>query len=160
MSATASVQPTCSLSELTEAVRALSEIMRAGDLEKIDVSFEGVSIRLRAGRATVVRHQPALAVRPSQTPSPEPPASNNVYVISAPMIGTYYASASPGDPPFVREGERVQVGQTIGIIEAMKIMNEIAADREGTVIEIVAKNAQPVEYGSPLLRLQLDGDEE
>jgi acetyl-CoA carboxylase biotin carboxyl carrier protein len=69
------------------------------------------------------------------------------------MIGTYYAAPSPGDAPFVQIGDEVEVGQAIGIIEAMKIMNEIIADRSGIVLEVLVENAQPVEYGSPLLRL-------
>ena len=73
--------------------------------------------------------------------------------MTAPMIGTYYASPSPGDPPFVQVGDAVEVGQTIGIIEAMKIMNEIAADRNGVVAEVLVANSQAVEYGSPLIRI-------
>ncbi|HUG17233.1 MAG TPA: biotin/lipoyl-containing protein [Thermomicrobiales bacterium] len=69
------------------------------------------------------------------------------------MIGTFYSSPAPGEPPFVVAGDHIEEGQTIGIIEAMKIMNEIASDRAGTVVELVATNAQPVEFGSPLVRL-------
>jgi acetyl-CoA carboxylase biotin carboxyl carrier protein len=79
----------------------------------------------------------------------EPPA----VLITAPMIGTFYAAATPGAQPFVAEGDEVYVGQTIGIIEAMKIMNEISADRAGVVEAILVGNGQPVEYGSPLMRL-------
>ncbi len=73
--------------------------------------------------------------------------------ITAPMIGTFYSSPSPGEPPFVRLGDRIEAGQVVGIIEAMKIMNEIVADRPGIVADIMVENAQAVEYGSPLLRL-------
>jgi len=75
------------------------------------------------------------------------------HVVAAPMIGTFYASPSPGDPPFVEVGDSVEVGQTIGIIEAMKIMNEITSDRAGVVAEVLARNAEAVEYGSPLIRI-------
>jgi len=70
------------------------------------------------------------------------------------MIGTFYTSATPGAPPFVTEGDEVYVGQTIGIIEAMKIMNEIAAEGTGLVEAVLVGNGQPVEYGSPLMRLK------
>jgi acetyl-CoA carboxylase biotin carboxyl carrier protein len=69
------------------------------------------------------------------------------------MVGTYYRSTSPTDPPLVQPGDRVEVGQLIGIIEAMKIMNEITADRSGTVLDVIAENATAVEFGSPLIRL-------
>jgi len=75
------------------------------------------------------------------------------HVVTAPMIGTYYASPSPGEAPFVQIGDEVEVGQVIGIIEAMKIMNEIISDRSGVVAEVMVENAQAVEYGSPLIRL-------
>jgi acetyl-CoA carboxylase biotin carboxyl carrier protein len=75
------------------------------------------------------------------------------------MIGTYYSAPSPGEDPFVQIGDEVEIGQVIGIIEAMKIMNEITADSAGVVAEILVENAQAVEYGSPLIRLteQTDG---
>ena len=73
--------------------------------------------------------------------------------ITAPMIGIFYASPTPGTPPFVSEGDVVELGQTIGVIEAMKIMNEIAADRSGLVDAVLVASGQPVEYGSPLFRL-------
>jgi acetyl-CoA carboxylase biotin carboxyl carrier protein len=70
------------------------------------------------------------------------------------MIGTYYAAPGPGEPVFIEPGDEIEVGQTIAIIEAMKIMNEIAADRAGVVLEVLVRNAQAVEYGQPLLRLE------
>jgi acetyl-CoA carboxylase biotin carboxyl carrier protein len=71
------------------------------------------------------------------------------------MIGTYYASPSPGARPFVDVGDEIKAGQVVGIIEAMKIMNEIVADQAGEVMGILATNGQPVEYGSPLILLAL-----
>jgi acetyl-CoA carboxylase biotin carboxyl carrier protein len=69
------------------------------------------------------------------------------------MVGTYYKAPEPGADPYVKMGSRVTTGQTVCIIEAMKIMNEIAADRAGVVEAILVGNGQPVEYGSPLMRL-------
>jgi acetyl-CoA carboxylase biotin carboxyl carrier protein len=69
------------------------------------------------------------------------------------MVGTFYTSPTPSAPPIVTVGDYVVAGQTIGIIEAMKIMNEITTDRAGVVMEFLVDNAQPVEYGSPLLRV-------
>jgi acetyl-CoA carboxylase biotin carboxyl carrier protein len=84
------------------------------------------------------------------------PDDNRHHTITAPMIGTYYDTPAPGEPPFVSVGEHVDEGQTIGIIEAMKIMNEIAADRAGTVVALLATSGVTVEYGSPLVQLEPD----
>ena len=74
----------------------------------------------------------------------------NEHVITAPMVGTYYASPSPGAKPFVEIGDEVKVGQVLCIIEAMKMMNQIEADRAGRITSIMARNGDPVEFGQPL----------
>ena len=73
------------------------------------------------------------------------------HLVVSPMVGTFYHAPEPGAPPFVKVGDTVEVGQTIGIVEAMKLMNPITADIEGTVVEIVTGNAEPVEFGQPLV---------
>lgn len=145
------------LDDVTAAVRSLVEMMRGNGLTKIDVSVGDVSIKLRAGgvrEVIVAAGEPRDLGGSVADPAAEP--SRGGHVITAPMIGTYYGSPGPGEPAFVRPGDRIEAGQTIGIIEAMKIMNEISADRGGVVAEILVANAQPVEYGSPLVRLTLD----
>ncbi len=124
--------------------------MRQSSITELDLDLGDVSLRLRrptpdldGGGEVRLEHQP-----PAST-EPDPPE----ILITAPMIGTFYAAATPGAQPFVTEGDDVYVGQTIGIIEAMKIMNEIAADRAGVVEAILVGNGEPVEYGSPLMRL-------
>jgi acetyl-CoA carboxylase biotin carboxyl carrier protein len=74
--------------------------------------------------------------------------------VEAPMVGTFYRAPSPGADPFVQEGDTVGVGQTLCILEAMKLMNEVKADQEGIVQRILAENAQPVEYGQLLFELE------
>ncbi|MGI6070882.1 MAG: acetyl-CoA carboxylase biotin carboxyl carrier protein [Blautia sp.] len=71
-------------------------------------------------------------------------------VVKAPLVGTFYSSASPDMPPFVKEGDRVEKGQVLGIVEAMKLMNEIESEFTGTVVKILVDNEQVVEYGQPL----------
>ncbi|HXZ92521.1 MAG TPA: acetyl-CoA carboxylase biotin carboxyl carrier protein [Burkholderiales bacterium] len=88
--------------------------------------------------------KPAAAAGPAAEPSPEG------HVVKSPMVGTFYRAASPDAKPFVEVGEVVKEGQTICIVEAMKLMNEIEADASGTVKAILVENGQPVEYGQPL----------
>ncbi|CAN5374026.1 hypothetical protein BH09CHL1_BH09CHL1_32840 [soil metagenome] len=141
-------QPT--LESTAETVRRLAEVLSDHGLAKVEVSFGSVQIRLSAGKPAVVVAAPLTAVAPAAAAEPgEAPG----HIVAAPMIGTYYASPSPGEPSFVDVGDAVEVGQTIGIIEAMKIMNEITSDRAGIVAEIFAKNSEAVEYGSPLIRI-------
>ena len=144
------------LDDVARTVRALVDTMKANGLTKLEVEIGDVSIRLRAGAGGETKIVQSRAQDVLIVPSPAETIVDTAHIVTAPMIGTFYTSASPGEPPFVRQGDRVEEGQTIGIIEAMKIMNEIASDRAGVVIEILASNAQPVEYGSPLLRLDLD----
>ena len=148
------------LDNVARTVRALAETMRSNGLTKLEVEVGDIHIRLRAGaggEAKIVQNRTQEVLVAA---TPLEPIRESGHVVTAPMIGTFYTSAAPGEPPLVRLGDRVDAGQTIGIIEAMKIMNEIASDRAGAVVEILANNAQPVEYGSPLLRLSLDEDEE
>jgi acetyl-CoA carboxylase biotin carboxyl carrier protein len=130
-------------------VQSLATVMRQSSITELDLDLGDVSLRLRRptsnhdGSEIRLENQPLAA---TEADLPE-------ILITAPMIGTFYAAATPGAQPFVAEGDDVYVGQTIGIIEAMKIMNEIAADRAGVVEAILVGNGQPVEYGSPLMRL-------
>ena len=86
------------------------------------------------------------------TPIDEPVEMDG-HVVTSPMIGTFYSASAPGEPAYVQVGDEVETGQVVGIIEAMKIMNEITADKSGVVVEILANNAEAVEYGSPLIRI-------
>jgi len=86
------------------------------------------------------------AVLESAAPKPKP----SEHVITAPMVGTFYASPSPGAKPFVEIGDEIKVGQVLCIIEAMKMMNQIEADRAGRVASVMARNGDPVEFGQPL----------
>jgi acetyl-CoA carboxylase biotin carboxyl carrier protein len=82
--------------------------------------------------------------------APETAAEPEGHVVKSPMVGTFYRSSSPGSTPFVEVGDTVKKGQTICIIEAMKLMNEIEADKDGVIKAALAENGQPVEYGEPL----------
>jgi len=98
---------------------------------------------------------PALPVlAPAAPVAPEPAPLPAGHVLKSPMVGTFYRSATPGGKAFVEVGDLVQKGQTVCIIEAMKLMNEIDCDRDGTVKAILVENGQPVEYGEPLLVIE------
>jgi acetyl-CoA carboxylase biotin carboxyl carrier protein len=137
--------------EIAGLVRSLAGMMDGG-ISELDVTFGVVSIRLRGSTSTA----PRAAVEVSPDPTADEiaiAAGESEHVITAPMIGTFYASPSPGEPLFVQVGDAIEAGQVVGVIEAMKIMNEIIADRSGVVTAVMVGNAQPVEYGSPLIRL-------
>ncbi len=142
--------PEPTLAEAADAVRKLAAVMDDHQLSKIEVSLGKLNIRIRAGKSAEPVVITSAAVVSETVVATE---SNDGHVVTAPMIGTYYSAPSPGEPAFVSVGDTVEAGQVIGIIEAMKIMNEIAADRGGTVTEVFVTNSQPVEYGSPLIRI-------
>jgi len=142
--------PEPTLAETADAVRKLAAVMDDHQLSKIEVSLGKLNIRIKAGKSGEPVVITSAAVVSETVVATE---SSDGHVVTAPMIGTYYSAPSPGEPAFVSVGDTVEAGQVIGIIEAMKIMNEIAADRGGTVTEIFVTNSQPVEYGSPLIRI-------
>jgi acetyl-CoA carboxylase biotin carboxyl carrier protein len=135
--------------QVADLVQSLAAVMRQSSITELDLDLGDVSVRLRRPTSNHDGGETRLENDSLAPAKPDPPE----VLITAPMIGTFYAAATPGAQPFVAEGDEVYVGQTIGIIEAMKIMNEIAADRAGIVEAILVGNGQPVEYGSPLMRL-------
>jgi acetyl-CoA carboxylase biotin carboxyl carrier protein len=140
-------------------------------LEEFEYERDGVRIRLKKASANpqgAMRVFPApeivvpgaTAAPHASTAAPAPSASRDaaaeagrsedLHVVKSPIVGTYYASASPGAEPFVKVGSHVESGDVLCIIEAMKLMNEIEADVAGDVVRIFVENGQPVEYGEPL----------
>jgi acetyl-CoA carboxylase biotin carboxyl carrier protein len=95
----------------------------------------------------------AASAGPAAAAAPEEPAPSG-HVLKAPMVGTFYRSASPESKPFVEVGQNVKAGETVCIIEAMKLMNEIEADATGMIKAILVENGQPVEYGQPLFIIE------
>jgi len=97
---------------------------------------------------------PAPAAQVAELPAPSVPAAPTGHIVKSPMVGTFYRSSSPGAKAFVEVGSQVKEGETICIIEAMKILNEIEADKSGTVTRILGENGQAVEYGQPLFVIE------
>ena len=148
-------------------IRRLIELLEDSDVTEIEIAEGEESVRITRGSpvaATVPMAAPAQPAPPPQgqpasSPAPEAPASveeETGIKVGSPMVGTFYRSSSPEAEPFVREGDRVKVGDTLCIIEAMKLFNEIESEYSGRVKKILAENAQPVEYGEPLLIIEPD----
>ncbi|MEO0540626.1 MAG: acetyl-CoA carboxylase biotin carboxyl carrier protein [Cyanobacteria bacterium P01_A01_bin.105] len=98
---------------------------------------------------------PQLSAEPTVAPEPTPPkVDSNLQEITSPMVGTFYRSPAPEEPAFVSPGDRIQTGQTVCIIEAMKLMNELEAEISGEIVEVLVENAEPVEFGQPLMRVK------
>jgi acetyl-CoA carboxylase biotin carboxyl carrier protein len=97
------------------------------------------------------------AASESSASAPPTPAADDLHVIKSPIVGTFYAAPNPETAPFVKVGDMVEAGQTVCIIEAMKLMNEIEADISGEVVRILVENGQPVEYGESLFALRPAG---
>ena len=122
--------------------------------EKVKIVKGGaVSVMTTAAPAAAPAPAAALEAKPAATPPAEPTAGQEGHVVKAPMVGTFYRSPSPDAKPFVEVGQPVKEGDTICIIEAMKLMNEIEADASGVVKAVLVENGQPVEYGQPLFIL-------
>lgn len=99
--------------------------------------------------------QPAPGAQATATPPSEPPQKTSTDLdITSPMIGTFYASASPDSPAYVEVGTRVTADTVVCIVEAMKVMNEIKAEKSGVITEILVENAKPVEFGQPLFKIK------
>jgi acetyl-CoA carboxylase biotin carboxyl carrier protein len=98
---------------------------------------------------------PPPAKAPAPAAVPEPAADENVHVITSPIVGTFYRSASPEADPFAEIGSRISKGKILCIIESMKLMNEIESDVEGEVVAVYPRNGQPVEYGEKLFAIRL-----
>jgi len=137
-------------------VRKLAQLLKDTGLSEIEFESEGKRIRVNSGHfATTVVPTAAAPAATSAAPAPAarpegPPAG----ALTSPMVGTAYLSPEPGAAPFVKAGDRVSKGQTVLIIEAMKVMNPILAPTAGVVKEILVADGQPVEFGEALLVIQ------
>lgn len=139
----------------TALVRELAEILNETGLSEIEVERDGQRVRVARALAPAVVQTIASAPVPAPPPSPapvvEPEAGRTGETVTSPMVGTVYLQSQPGTPPYVKVGDSVAVGQTLLLIEAMKTMNPISAPKAGTVLELLVVDAQPVEFGEPLV---------
>ena len=138
---------------LKKAVTAPSAAPSRALPASTEFALPGTPVR---AETTVSESAPAGASAPSM-PAPTASPADDLHVIKSPIVGTFYAAPNPEAGPFVKVGDTVQAGQTVCIIEAMKLMNEIEADISGEVARILVENGQPVEYGEPLFALRPTG---
>ncbi|MCG8036393.1 MAG: acetyl-CoA carboxylase biotin carboxyl carrier protein [Candidatus Thiodiazotropha taylori] len=143
-------------------VKKLIELLEESDVAEIEIHEGEESVRisrnssmpapLAAPVAAPVAAPAAAPAAPAAAPAVENEPSEEIqgHAVRSPMVGTFYRSPSPGSKPFVEEGQQVSVGDTLCIIEAMKILNQIESDKAGTVRKILVDNGQPVEYNEPL----------
>ena len=151
----ASASKSTSSKSETKLVKELADILDASGLAEIEYETEAVSIRLSrvTGAMPVAAVAPPVAA-PAAAPVVEAPSVNpasNPGAVTSPMVGTVYTSPEPDAPAFISEGDTVKAGQTLFIVEAMKVMNPITAPKAGKISTILVQNAQPVEFGEALV---------
>ncbi|MDR7435625.1 MAG: acetyl-CoA carboxylase biotin carboxyl carrier protein [Armatimonadota bacterium] len=145
-----------------EEIRALVQIASEAEITELSVETEYLKVSIKkappaaAGQPIHAASAPPAAPpqAPPHLPSAEEAEEAKLVPIVAPMVGTFYRAPSPDAPPFVEVGEKVEKGQTVCIIEAMKLFNEIPAEVEGRIVKVLAENGQPVEYGQPLFLVE------
>jgi acetyl-CoA carboxylase biotin carboxyl carrier protein len=147
-------------------VKKLIELLEESGISELEISEGEESVRIsrhpRMAAQAPVHYQAAPAITAAAPASAATPATsagehtprNDEHTVTSPMVGTYYASASPGAKAFVEIGSEIKVGQILCIIEAMKMMNQIESDKAGRVTAMLAKNGEPVEFGQPLFIIE------
>jgi len=139
-----------------ETIRALAKLLEETGLTEIEIEQAGLRVRVARpapGAAPIVA-QPVAAVTRAAMPEGVIDPASHPGVVTSPMVGSAYRAAEPGAKPFVDVGSRVKVGDTLLIIEAMKTLNQIPAPRAGVVSQILFEDAQPVEFGEPLMIIE------
>ena len=148
------------------ALREILAILHEQDITDFELEEQGLKLRIRKTAPGSASHPPASALPaapvavasapavPVAVPAPAPAAEEGLHVVKSPIVGTFYRSPDPNSPVFVQVGDRVKQGQTLCIIEAMKLMNDIEAEIAGEVVRIHPENGQPVQYGEPLFSIR------
>ncbi len=149
-------------------IKRLVKLVESSNIEELEIEEEGYQIRVTKSRGSgMMPVQPQMQMiqapaspasaavsTPVNPAAPAPVASDSADEVKSPMVGTFYRASAPDAAPFVKEGDVVKVGQTLCIIEAMKLMNEIEAEVSGKVMKILVENAQPVEFGQTLFLIE------
>ena len=150
----------------TKEIKELIDLLKGSDVSEIEIEREGIKLKIKKGASGAimtpvmtapqpVMHIPAVQhsapaaapAAPAAAPAAAKPLGNT---INSPMVGTFYRSPSPESAPFVKDGDVIKEGQTVCIIEAMKLMNELKSETKGRITKILVENGQAVEFGQPL----------
>ena len=145
-------------------LKTLIDLVQQSGIAELEITEGEEKVRISRGVAGAqVIPQPGVAYVTAPTPQatqeaavpagPSAPSEAEAHVVKSPMVGTFYRSSAPDAKPFVEIGQAVKAGETVCIIEAMKLLNEIECDRDGVIKEILVENGQPVEYGQPLFAI-------
>lgn len=150
-----------------QQLRDLLEQLSQSDIQEFRLEGEDFRLEVRRNLPVSLTTPTPQAVpapvapgpqEPAASPTPPPPVTvasrNDLQTITAPMVGTFYRSPAPGEPPFVELGTRIKAGQTVCILEAMKLMNELETEVAGEVVEILVESGTPVEFGQVLMRIR------
>ncbi|HEB93558.1 MAG TPA: acetyl-CoA carboxylase biotin carboxyl carrier protein [Gammaproteobacteria bacterium] len=141
-------------------IKKLIELLEESGIAELEIHEGEESVRI-SRYGTAAPPAPVAAAAPLAIPAAATvaaleaePATISGHTVNAPMVGTFYRAASPGTAPFVKEGQTVQIGDTLCIIEAMKLLNQIEADKAGVIKAILVENGEPVEYGEPMFVIE------
>ncbi|MDX2349317.1 MAG: acetyl-CoA carboxylase biotin carboxyl carrier protein [Porticoccus sp.] len=143
-------------------IKKLIELIEESDINELEIKEGEESVRIRRG-GQIIAAPPMMAAAPmpaapaaaTQTPSAEAPATAEPegHTLRSPMVGTFYRSSAPGEKAFVGEGQQVKAGDVLCIVEAMKMMNQIEADKSGTIGAILVADGEPVEFDQPMITI-------
>jgi len=142
-----------------DEIKELIQLVVESGIAELEIERGGERVRIRrtleSAQTTAAFSAPAAIVETSQpAAAPTPAPATNEHIVKSPIVGTYYESPKPGDPPFVKVGDSVEPGQVLCIIESMKLMNEIESEVAGTVVAKLMESGRPVEYGEALFAIR------
>ncbi len=142
-------------------IKEMISLMNENNLSEFELEKQGLKIRLKKGGEGIAEKtvestapKPSLSAPYAQAEQAAAPPASKTIEIKSPMVGTFYSAPSPDAPPFVKTGDRIEVGQVVCIIEAMKLMNEIKSDVKGKIVSAMVENADPVEFGQALFLVE------
>jgi acetyl-CoA carboxylase biotin carboxyl carrier protein len=150
-------------------IKELVEFLVEKDIAEFELERGDVKVRVKRGNAAAAAPAVVNYAAPAPVPVPQAVAAapataapaaaaeseEGIEIVKSPIVGTFYEAASPGAPAFVKQGDTVVAGQVLCIVEAMKLMNEIEAEKAGEIVKILVANGQPVEYGQPLYKIRV-----